>query len=76
MADKFIFHHIGVAVPKIEGCLQWYKSLGYNAKELMFDAVQNVNICFLCGECRPLIELVEPVDISSPINDILKKWGG
>lgn len=43
--------------------------------KIIFDSIQNVNICWLQKEGMPLVELLEPVDESSPINKTLEKNG-
>lgn len=48
---------------------------GYAKSSVTFDPVQNVNICWLSKEGMPLIELLEPVDNSSPICRTLEKNG-
>jgi len=70
-------HHVGIVVPKIQD------SLGEITKYLKFETIglptlvgsQKVNICFLkIGE--PFLELIEPIEESSPIAEFAKKGGG
>jgi len=70
-------HHVGIVVPKI------HDSLGEITKYLKFETIglptpvgsQKVNICFLkIGE--PFLELIEPIEESSPIAVFAKKGGG
>ena len=70
-------HHVGIVVPKI------HDSLGEITKYLKFETIglptlvgsQKVNICFLkIGE--PFLELIEPIEESSPIAEFAKKGGG
>jgi len=70
-------HHVGIVVPKIQD------SLGEITKYLKFETIglptlvgsQKVNICFLkIGE--PFLELIEPIEKSSPIAEFAKKGGG
>ena len=70
-------HHIGIVVPKIKD------SLGEIAKYIKFETIglptpvgsQKVNICFLkVGE--PFLELIEPVEESSPVYEYAKHGGG
>ena len=70
-------HHVGIVVRKIQD------SLGEITKYLKFETIglptpvgsQKVNICFLkIGE--PFLELIEPIDESSPIAEFAKKCGG
>jgi methylmalonyl-CoA/ethylmalonyl-CoA epimerase len=69
------FHHIGVATDDIKKTAQTYLGLGYSQTDAVFDPIQNVNIAFLEKEGSPLIELVEPVDETSPVCNVLKKVG-
>jgi len=70
-------HHVGIVVPKIQD------SLGEITKYIKFETIglptpvgsQKVNICFLkIGE--PFLELIEPIEESSPISEFAKKGGG
>jgi len=70
-------HHVGIVVPKIQD------SLGEITKYLKFETIglptpvgsQKVNICLLkIGE--PFLELIEPVEESSPVTEFAKKGGG
>lgn len=69
------FHHIGIAVFSIEETKRFYLWQGYKASEVVYDPVQNVNICFVEKTGEPLLELIEPHDETSPVNDILRKSG-
>ncbi len=75
MLDSFCFHHIGVAVKTIDATKEVYKAGGYKASTITFDPVQNVNICWLIKEGMPTVELLEPVDESSPLCKTLEKNG-
>lgn len=69
------FHHIGVAVKDIEKTADVYVQGGYKQSETTFDPVQNVNICWLTKEGMPTVELLAPVDKSSPVCKTLEKNG-
>jgi methylmalonyl-CoA/ethylmalonyl-CoA epimerase len=75
MLDSFKFHHLGVAVKDISKSAPIYKDGGYNVSDIIYDPVQNVNICWLTKETMPTVELLAPVDESSPICKILEKNG-
>ena len=75
MLQNFQFHHIGVAVKSIEATATVYVSGGYKQSVTTFDPIQNVNICWLEKMDMPLVELLEPVDDTSPVNKILEKNG-
>ncbi|MFR7517284.1 MAG: VOC family protein [Bacteroides uniformis] len=62
MLSNFHFHHIGYAVVSIEKTMYYYIDGGYSCSSVIFDPIQNVNICFLTKEGEPMIELLEPVD--------------
>lgn len=74
MLDEFKFHHIGIAVKDINTTAMIYVKGGYIQSKIIFDPIQNVNICWLQKEGMPLVELLEPVDESSPIKNIRKEW--
>ena len=75
MLDSFLFHHIGVAVKDIDKTAAMYVSGGYEKSDTIFDPVQNVNICWLTKTGMPTVELLAPVDETSPVCKILKKNG-
>lgn len=75
MLPNFKFHHIGVAVKSIEATASVYAAGGYKQSVTTFDPIQNVNICWLEKEDMPLVELLEPVDETSPVNKTLEKNG-
>ena len=62
MLSYFHFHHIGYAVTSIEKTMYYYIDGGYSCSSVIFDPIQNVNICFLTKEGEPMIELLEPVE--------------
>jgi len=69
------FHHVGIAVNSIEETAKWYAAMGYTLTETVEDPLQNVCIAFLKRNDSPLMELVQPVDKTSPVCNILKKAG-
>lgn len=75
MLDSFKFHHIGVAVKDIDKTAAMYEDGGYEMSDIIFDPVQNVNICWLTKDDMPTVELLEPVDESSPVCKTLEKNG-
>ena len=75
MLDSMKFHHIGLAVKDISATAAVYVAGGYKQSETIFDPEQNVNICWLTKEGMPVVELLEPVDETSPVNKTLEKNG-
>jgi len=69
------FHHVGIAVQSIEETAKWYAGMGYSLSDTIEDPIQNVRIAFLKRDDSPLLELVQPVDKTSPVCNILKKVG-
>jgi len=75
MLKELRFSHIGIATGDIEKTSSFYLKIGYSASEVVFDPVQNVNICFLRKAGQPEIELLAPVDEKSPVNRIISANG-
>lgn len=75
MLDNLRFHHIGMAVRSIDDTAAVYVSGGYKMSSVIFDPIQNVNICWLSKEGMPLVELLAPVDGTSPVHNTLAKVG-
>ena len=75
MLDSFKFHHIGVAVKDIDATVPIYEQGGYKRSASIFDPIQNVNICWLTKDGMPTVELLAPVDETSPVNKTLEKNG-
>ena len=75
MLDTMKFHHMGVAVKEIEKTAAVYVQGGYKQSVTTFDPIQQVKICWLTKEGMPTVELVEPVDDSSPVCKTLAKNG-
>ncbi len=69
------FHHIGIACRNIDKTASAYEVLGYSKGATVFDPLQNINICFLTHSSMPMVELLSPVDESSPVVQILEKNG-
>lgn len=69
------FHHLGVAVKTIEGASPFYKNLGYSVSETVIEPIQKVKVAYARKEGMPTIELLEPLNEESPINNILTKNG-
>jgi len=75
MLDSFQFHHIGYAVHNIESTAEYYTQAGWTLSDVQTDEKQNAKIAFLSKENMPLIELIAPVNPSSPVVKTLEKMG-
>ena len=75
MLSKFKFHHIGVATHSIAQTSKYYVDIDFRISEIIFDPIQNVNICFIHKEGFPSIELIEPISDLSPVAKIIQKVG-
>lgn len=73
--ENIKFHHFGVACRDIDKTAGEYSVLGYSKGEIVFDPLQNINICFLSHPAMPLVELLSPVNGNSPVVQILEKNG-
>ena len=59
----------------IDSTANYYLDAGYKRSDTVLDPIQNVRICFLHKKGMPVIELLAPVDESSPVCKILEKNG-
>ena len=75
MLENAIFHHIGTAVASIDKVKPFYISMGYSVSETVVEPVQKVYVAYARKEGCPTIEMLEPLDDSSPVKGILKKNG-
>lgn len=75
MLSEMKFHHIGVAVRELDATASVYELGGYKRSSSIFDSIQNVHICWLTKEGMPIVELLAPVDETSPVNKTLEKNG-
>lgn len=75
MLSSFKFHHIGIAVFNIDITAKYYVDAGYIKSPTIVDPIQNIQICFLSKDGMPILELLAPVDINSPVNKTLDKMG-
>jgi methylmalonyl-CoA/ethylmalonyl-CoA epimerase len=77
--ERFIFHHVGIAVRDMNAAIPAYRSLfGYDLISGPFeDPIQKVSVSFLSRrQGDPVLELVAPLGADSPIARILKAGGG
>lgn len=76
MLKDATFHHIGIAVASINSAKRFYLSAGYSVSDVVIEPVQKVYVSYAKKKGFPTIELLEPLDETSPIVNILKKNGG
>lgn len=71
------FHHVGVAVRSIEDALRYYVDVfGFEQATQPIDVEpEQVRVCFVRAEPGVMIELVEGVGDTSPVNQILERTG-
>lgn len=73
MIEGFRFHHIGVACRNLEREIRAFAALGYERDGAIFsDPLQRVHCCFLKGP-GPCVELLAPLDDSSPLMPWIEK---
>lgn len=75
MIAKSEFHHIGIAVFSIEDAKPYYLDAGYDVSETICEYTQKVKVAYARKEGSPTIELLEPLDNTSPVVNILNKNG-
>ncbi len=75
MIANWKFNHIGIATRSIIKTTELYEQLGYLKSEVYIDEIQRVKIQFLTCSDSPMIELIEPNGLNSPVNKILDKNG-
>lgn len=74
MNKGFKFHHYGIAVKEFKHAENFYTALGYNCTKQIHDELQNVYLKFLTCNGMPNIELVKPVNNTSPISKYLSNY--
>lgn len=73
MIPEFCFHHIGVACQNLATEMNLFKALGYRQEGSIFrDPIQKIEGVFLTGP-GPRLELLAPLDKSSPVTSWLEK---
>ena len=75
MLEDAKFHHIGIAVSSIEKTKPFYLSAGYVVSEAVIESVQKVKVAYAWRDGFPPMELLEPLDATSPVCKILAKNG-
>ena len=67
------FEHIGMAVRDFQPAVAHYTLLGYTCDEPIHETFQNVEVVFCRSPRQPTVELIRPVDETSPVANLLKK---
>lgn len=76
MLKSLRFHHIGILTATLEKAVTAYEELGFVSAEKPEDIPsQKVRVCFMQKQGSPLIELIEPSGMDSPLKGFLEKHG-
>jgi len=76
MLENGKFHHIGMAVASIEKATPFYRLSGYSVSEPVIEPIQKVRVCYARKDGFPTMELLEPLDETSPVSKVLQRNGG
>ena len=73
-----VVDHIGYVVKNIETAkISWIQKYGYHLiKDIVYDRYQHVNLCLLQSDNEVNLELIQPIDATSPSYDFMRKGGG
>ncbi len=75
MLANALFHHIGFAVQAIDKAKSFWLMAGYTLSDSVVEPVQKVRVAYARKEGFPTVELLEPIDETSPVCKILAKNG-
>ena len=68
------FHHIGVATKNLEKELASFSMLGYiPMSDIFVDNIQKIRGLFIASSDQPCLELLENLDDSGPLTNILSQ---
>jgi methylmalonyl-CoA/ethylmalonyl-CoA epimerase len=67
------FHHFGLALNDFRRAVSFYESLNYECSEPVIDPLQQVELVLCKSKSQPWVELIKPINQSSPINNYLEK---
>ena len=73
------FHHVGYAVDSIDQYLEDFMAPLFapvSVSENFADEIQQVRVCFVEMQGGTVIELVEPLEPESPVNDVIGSTRG
>ncbi|MEN6350423.1 MAG: VOC family protein [Syntrophomonas sp.] len=69
------FHHIGLAVSQYKPTHGFLCGLGYLIGDVVYDPVQNVNLCLCQHTSMPTVEIIFSSGTPGPIDNILANHG-
>jgi methylmalonyl-CoA/ethylmalonyl-CoA epimerase len=75
MLKEAKFHHIGIAVLSIDAIKPFYTAMGYEVSDTVIEPVQLVKVAYARKGGCPVMELLEPLNEKSPVQNILKRMG-
>jgi hypothetical protein len=67
------FHHLGLAVQQQETAAVFLSNLGYRIGPIVYDPIQNVNLCLCEHASMPTVEIISPGPGKSPIDRYLRE---
>lgn len=76
MVTGLRFHHIGYAVKSLQKAKKCFEQLGYSIGEDLIVDTQDARVSYARKDGSPLIELLEPMSVNSPVQKILDVRGG
>jgi len=74
MMDSFglQFHHLGLACRQKGRAEDFLGGLGYSVGKWVYDPLQDVQLCWCRSVNMPSVEIVVPVSMPGPLDNILK----
>ena len=73
MKNLLKFHHFGLALRSLNEAKLFYSKIGYKVSKKYTDNLQKVNLMLCTSNKMPTIELISPINKSSPISTYLNK---
>jgi catechol 2,3-dioxygenase-like lactoylglutathione lyase family enzyme len=68
------FHHLGLAVRRVEKAVRFLRGLGYGIGESVFDAEQNVNVIMCAHDSMPAVEIIYPGSGPGPVDNLVNRF--
>lgn len=69
------FHHIGNVVKDIDAARCVFATAGYDVSPVIEETTQRAKVSYARKEGFPLMELLEPIDEESHLNNVLRRNG-